>query len=83
MYVRRLITGLCLSVLFLAAASPTRGLANRVFVSARSGNDANSCDDVNAPCKTLAAAVAKLNPNGEAIVLHGPLSVSRPPDEQG
>ncbi len=69
MNARRLVSGLSLSVLCLAAAPPAFGLANRVFVSARSGNDANTCDDVNAPCKTFAGAVTKLNPDGEAIVL--------------
>ena len=44
-------------------------LANRVFVSARSGNDANTCDSILAPCQTFAGAVTKLNPGGEAIVL--------------
>ena len=69
MNARRLFSGLCLSVLCLSAASPALGLANRVFVSARSGNDVNTCDDVSAPCKTFAGAVTKLNPDGELIVL--------------
>ncbi len=56
-------------MLGLAAVSPALGLANRVFISARSANDANTCDDVGAPCKTFAGAVTKLNPDGEAIVL--------------
>ena len=69
MNARRLFSGLCLSVLGLAAASPSFGLANRVFVSARSGNNANSCDNINTPCQTLTGALAQLNPGGEAIVL--------------
>src|SRR5512132_401006 len=44
-------------------------LANRVFVSARSGNDANACNNIATPCQTLTGAVAQLNPGGEAIVL--------------
>jgi hypothetical protein len=44
-------------------------LANRVFVSQRSGNDANSCNNINTPCQTLGGAVVQLNPGGEAIVL--------------
>ena len=44
-------------------------LANRVFVSARSGNDANACDSVVTPCQTFAGAVLQLNPGGETIVL--------------
>ena len=50
-------------------ASSASGLANRVFVSARTGNDANTCDNILAPCQTFAGAVTKLNPGGEAIVL--------------
>ncbi len=69
MNIRRLIPGLGFFVLCLAAASPAAGLANRVFVSARSGNNANSCDNVNSPCQTLTGALAQLNPDGEAIVL--------------
>ena len=69
MHARQLLSGLCLSVLGLAAATPALGLANRVFVSTRSGNNANSCDNVNTPCQTFAGAVLQLNPGGEAIVL--------------
>ena len=69
MNAQRLFAVLCLSVLCLTAASPAFGLANRVFVSARSGNNANACDNVNTPCQTLAGALAQLNPDGEAIVL--------------
>jgi hypothetical protein len=77
---RRLLTGFSLLVLCLAAASPAFGLANRVFVSARSGNNANSCDNVNTPCQTLQGAINQLNPDGEAIVLdsggYGPVNIT-------
>ena len=53
----------------LGTASNALALANRVFVSARSGNNANSCDNINTPCQTLTGALAQLNPDGEAIVL--------------
>ena len=69
MNTRRLFSSVCMSVLCLAAAPPAFGLANRVFVSARSGNNANSCDNINTPCQTLTGALAQLNPDGEAIVL--------------
>ena len=69
MHARRLFSGLCLPVLFLAVALPAFGLANRVFVSARSGNNANACDNINTPCQTFAGALPKLNPDGEMIVL--------------
>src|ERR1700687_5869016 len=65
----RLCLALSLVALFIAAASPALGLANRVFVSARSGNNANSCDNILTPCQTFAGAVVQLNPGGEAIVL--------------
>jgi hypothetical protein len=64
--------GACVPLLALLAAfssRPALALANRVFVSARSGNNANACDNVTTPCQTLAGAVLQLNPNGEAIVL--------------
>jgi len=69
MNARRLFACFCVSVLFIAAASPAFGLANRVFVSARSGNNANACDNINTPCQTFAGAVTQLFPNGEVIVL--------------
>jgi len=62
MNARRLFSGLCLSVLCLAAASPAVGLANRVFLSARSGNDANSCDDTS----------GTIPPSRESEALGGP-----------
>jgi hypothetical protein len=77
---RRLVSALILSVLCLAAASPALGLANRVFASARSGNDANACDNVNTPCRTFAGAVTQVNIGGEVIVLdsggYGPVTIT-------
>ena len=81
MNARRLFAVFCLPVLWFAAAPPAFGLANRVFASARSGNDANSCDNVNTPCKTFAGAVMQLNPDGEVIVLdsggYGPVTITQ------
>ena len=57
------------AVPLLAISSVAHALANRVFVSARSGNNANSCDNINTPCQTFAGAVLQLNSGGEAIVL--------------
>jgi len=71
----------CVSVLSIAAASPALGLANRVFVSARSGNNANACDNINTPCQTFAGAVTQLFPDGEVIVLdsggYGPVTITK------
>ncbi len=81
MRARSLLAILALAFCALGAASNALALANRVFVSARSGNDANSCDDVNAPCKTFAGAVIRLNRGGEAIVLdsggYGPVTITQ------
>jgi hypothetical protein len=55
--------------LTLAAARPALALANRVFVSARIGSDANACDGVTTPCLSFAGALAQVNADGEIIVL--------------
>src|ERR1700687_6218216 len=76
-----LCVALSVAFLFIAAASPALGLANRVFVSQRSGNNANSCDNILTPCQTFAGAVLQLNPGGEAIVLdsggYGPVTITQ------
>lgn len=81
MNARRLFANFAAAVLCLAAASPALGLSNRVFVSARSGNDANACASILTPCQTLTGAAAQLNPGGEAIVLdsggYGSLTVTK------
>jgi len=81
MNIRRLFAGLCVWVLSIAAASPALALANRVFVSARSGNNANSCDNIATPCQSFAGAVTQLNPDGEVIVLdsggYGPVTITQ------
>ncbi len=81
MTVRRLRAFLCVSLLSLGVAPRALALANRVFASARSGNDANSCDNINTPCQTLAGAVTQVNPDGEVIVLdsggYGPVTITK------
>ena len=78
MNTRRLFAGLGAWVLSI---SPALALANRVFVSARSGNNANSCDNIATPCQTFAGAVTQLNPDGEVIVLdsggYGPVTITQ------
>jgi hypothetical protein len=68
-------------VLSIGAAFPALALANRVFVSARSGNNLNFCDNILTPCQTFAGAVLQLNPGGEAIVLdsggYGPVTITQ------
>jgi len=77
----RFCVALSVSVLSIGAALPALALANRVFVSARSGNNANACDNVNTPCQTFAGAVLQLNPDGEVIVLdsggYGPVTITQ------
>src|ERR1039457_430034 len=71
-----------LVTLFLTPSAQAIFLANRVFVSARSGNDANPCNNILTPCQTFAGAVIQLNPGGEAIVLdsggYGPVTITQP-----
>jgi hypothetical protein len=81
MNARRLFTHLLVSAAVLLASSPALALANRVFLSARSGNDVNSCDNIATPDRTLAGAVVQLNPDGEVIVLdsggYGPVTLTK------
>lgn len=67
--------------IFLISASLARAqTAQRTFVSAASGNDANACSRV-APCRQFAAAIAKTSAGGEVIVLdsggYGTVSISQ------
>ena len=77
----RLCVALSVAVPFIGAASPALALANRVFVSQRSGNDSNPCSNILTPCQTFAGAVLQLNPGGEAIVLdsggYGPVTITQ------
>jgi hypothetical protein len=70
-----------LIALSLTPSAQAISLANRVFVSARSGNDANTCNNILTPCQTFAGAVLQLNPGGEAIVLdsggYGPVTITQ------
>jgi hypothetical protein len=43
--------------------------SSRVFVAARSGNDANACNNVATPCQTFAGAIAQVSAGGEIIVV--------------
>ena len=65
----------------LVSVSDVHALANRVFVSARSGNDANSCDNILTPCQTFQGAVNQVAAGGEVIVLdsggYGKVSISK------
>jgi hypothetical protein len=65
----------------LISVSNLHALANRVFISARSGDDANSCDIIATPCQTFAGAVLQLTSGGEAIVLdsgdYGPVTITQ------
>ena len=51
-----------------AAVHRAAALAQRTFVSAGSGNDANPCTRT-APCRNFQAAIAQTDPGGEVIVL--------------
>ena len=77
----RTVIAFAVSVVTALPASPALALANRVFVSARTGNNANGCDNVTTPCQTFAGAVLQLNPDGEVIVLdsggYGPVTITQ------
>ena len=81
---RNLYIGRALLVLvpFLTVASEAQAVAgaNRVFVAAKSGNDANACNSVATPCQTLAGAYSQVATGGEIIVLesggYGPVTIT-------
>jgi Right handed beta helix region len=55
-------------VFLLSVLFPLSVQAQRTFVSAQQGNDANACS-VTSPCRTFAAAIAAVAAGGEVIVL--------------
>jgi hypothetical protein len=61
-----------------APVSTASGSAQRTFVSANHGNDANPCT-VTLPCRNFAAAIAQTAAGGEVIVLdsggYGPVTI--------
>jgi parallel beta helix pectate lyase-like protein len=73
--------------LFLSGISPVLA-AQRSFVSAGSGSDANPCSRTE-PCRNFAAAIAATDANGEVVALDsggygtvtipGPISIVAPP----
>jgi hypothetical protein len=72
------------SVLFACAlASPATAWAqsSRVFVSARTGSDANTCNNIGTPCQTLQGAVNQVAAGGAVLVLdtggYGPLNINK------
>ena len=63
------LAGLLFAFAGLTAASTALSQPNRVFASARSGSDANSCDNVLTPCQTFQGAVNQVAAGGEVIAL--------------
>src|SRR5215469_11663201 len=55
-------------LLAIGLSAPASAQLSRTFVSAASGNDANSCDRAT-PCRTFQGAHDKTNPDGEITVL--------------
>lgn len=70
-----------LCCLLAGVALTAEGQSNRVFVSARTGSDANSCNSIATPCQTLQGAVNQVNAGGAVLVLdsggYGPLSIGK------
>jgi hypothetical protein len=77
----RWIATVVVSCVLAASASAAVAPAQRTFVSAASGNDANPCTRPS-PCRNFAAAAAMTLPLGEVIVLDsggfGAVSISQP-----
>lgn len=69
------------AVLLAASASVVSAQTNRVFVSARSGNDLNSCNSILTPCQTFQGAVNQVTAGGSVIVLdtggYGPVTITK------
>jgi len=76
---KALLTAVGMGTLSLAIVSPVAA-ATRVFVSARTGNDANVCASVLTPCQSLAGALVQTAAGGEIIVLdsggYGPATIT-------
>lgn len=72
---------LALAFLLVALSPAAYGQVNRVFVSARSGSNANSCSNIATPCQTLQGAVNQVAAGGAVLVLdtggYGPLSLNK------
>lgn len=73
---------LLLGVFVLGVWAPAvRAQSNRVFASARSGNDLNSCNSITTPCQTLQGAVNQVAAGGTVIVLdtggYGPVTIGK------
>jgi hypothetical protein len=68
-----------LTVLFLGG-SALFAQAQRTFVSAQHGSDANPCS-VSSPCRTFGAAIAAVAAGGELVVLdsggYGPVTITK------
>lgn len=57
-----------ISIVFVISVATVASAAQRTFVSAANGADANSCTR-NSPCRNFARAIAMTDPGGEVIVL--------------
>lgn len=78
LYVSRFFLAL---VSVVMTAFDARATASRVFVAAKSGNDANACDSVATPCQTFAGVITQVSAGGEIIVLetggYGPVTINK------
>lgn len=67
--------------ILLGAGTDAEAQSNRVFVSARSGSDANACNNINTPCQTFQGAVNQVAAGGSVIVLdtggYGPVTIGK------
>lgn len=70
-----------LVLVLLALALPAQAQFNRVYASARSGNDLNSCNSITSPCQTFQGAANQVAAGGSIIVLdtggYGPVTITK------
>jgi Right handed beta helix region len=70
-----------LALLLLTLAAPAQAQFNRVYASARSGNDLNSCNSITSPCQSFQGAANQVAAGGSIIVLdtggYGPVTITK------
>src|SRR3712207_7021451 len=80
---RCVISILALWVLSVAFAAAAQGQPQRTFVSAQTGNDANTVNNcsVTQPCRNFAAAISVVASGGEVVALtsggYGPVEITK------
>jgi Right handed beta helix region len=78
---RRTASWTLLAGLLFGVPSFAQAQFNRVFASARSGSDLNSCNSITSPCQTLQGAVNQVAAGGAVLILdtggYGPVLIEK------